>query len=269
MVKEFEGIEYSLTWRKMEEFIKKITLEAGQAVYKKFGELGHLYSKDAAVDVVTKADLLSNKIITEAVAKQYPKDGIISEEQEKTVGSSEHTWIIDPLDGSRNFSTGVPLFGVMVALVKNDEVIMSALYNPCQKDLFFAKKGEGAFKNGKKILCSTTPHFEDSYGVGGGGFGKAKGAYMAKFVNHAKKESFWMNCLASAMIGAIYVSDGRRDWYFSIDSKIWDYAASSLLLKESGCIVTNLEGKPWSLNDDSLVATNKNLHPVLLKILNS
>src|ERR1700690_2607989 len=95
-------------------FIKKIAREAGAAVLKRFGKDGVHYMKSAnRFDVVTKADLLSDRMIVSAIKKHYPEHGIISEESGNVNEGAEYVWVVDPIDGTLNFSSGVPLFGVM------------------------------------------------------------------------------------------------------------------------------------------------------------
>jgi len=254
----------------MEEFIKQITKEAGKAVSKIYGMVGHEYTKGNIADVVTKADLLASKILIDSIKEKYPDHGIISEEEDDHNIDAEYTWIIDPLDGSRNFSTRTPLFGVMVALAHRGELELAAIYNPIQDELFFAKKGSGAFRNGEKIHCSETKEFEHCYGVCLAAFTSPRRIEtVLNLVKYAYKEIFWFNQFGNVSISVAMVADGRRDWYFSGGKTPWDYAAGALLLKEAGCIVTDLEGNPWKIGSVGLVAANKYLHPKLLEIINS
>lgn len=254
----------------MEKFIQKITKEAGKAIMEEYGKLGHEYTKENIADVVTETDLLSSKIIIGAIKEKYPDHGIISEEEDDHNIEAEYTWIIDPLDGSRNFSTRTPLFGVMVALAKKNEIQLAAIYDPIQDELFFAQKNKGAFRNGEKIHCSENRHWKHSYGATGASLmNLTRIEKMERLVHYARQEIFWINSLGSVGSSVMLLADGRRDWYFSGGSTAWDYAAAALLLSEAGCIVTDLEGKPWKIGSLGLVAANKYLHPKLLEIINS
>src|SRR3989344_7418089 len=151
----------------MEKFIQKMAREAGVAVLKKFGKIGVHYKKsDRVWDVVTKADLLSEKIIMSAIRKKYPDHGIISEESGSVKEGARYVWIIDPVDGTLNYSRGVPTFGVMIGLVRDGEVILSAINLPATKEFFFAKAGNGAYLNGKRIHCSRVKDLKKTAGVG-------------------------------------------------------------------------------------------------------
>ena len=149
----------------MEQFIQNITKKAGDAVLSKFKLVGVSYTKKDDHDVVTEADLLSNEILSDAIKEKYPSHGIISEEMDDYNPDAEYKWIIDPLDGTLNFSRHVPNFGVMTALSRNSEVELACIYLPALKEFAFAKKGEGALLNKKKIQCSNTEKWSKSVGL--------------------------------------------------------------------------------------------------------
>ena len=102
----------------MEKFLKQIIRVAGKEILNKWGKVGVKYTKKDATDVVTEADLVANKIILAAIGKKFPTHGIISEEMPEQRHGAEYTWVIDPLDGTRNFSRGASLFGVMIAVAR-------------------------------------------------------------------------------------------------------------------------------------------------------
>ena len=250
----------------MEEFIKNITREAGLAVLEKFKKVGVAYTKSNIGDVVTEADLISNNLIVDAIKKEYPNHGIISEEIAATDIDAEYVWIIDPLDGTRNFATKTPLFGIMVALTKNKVVQLSAIFDPVHNEFFFAKIGGGTFLNGEKINCSETKEWEHSFGCANASLSSGRVPYFEAVLRVAKEKSFWMSGFGSVATASTYMADGRRDWYYSAGAKIWDYAPASLIMSEAGCVVTNTKGEPWTLEDTNIVSANKYLHPQLLAI---
>jgi len=253
----------------MEKFIKQITKEAGIAILRKFGKIGVKYTKKDATDVVTEADLTANNIITNAIKKKYPSHAIISEETGEHQNGAEYCWIIDPLDGTRNFLTRTPMFAVMIGLAHNEKMELATIYNPCTDELFFAKKGDGAFLNDKKVTCSQRKAWENSWGLTSVNMTEKNAANLYKLLKYSEKEKFWMSALGSAGVSVMYQADGRRDWRASQGGGLWDYAAASLILAESGCIVTNFKGEPWSLKDKEILSANKYLHSKLLKIMNS
>ena len=151
----------------MNKFIQKITKAAGKAVLKRFGKDGVEYSKsEDAYNVVTKADLLSERIIISAILNKYPKHSILSEEEGEINAGADYRWIIDPIDGTMNFAASIPLFGVMICLAYKNRVVLSAIYLPVTDELFFAEAGRGAYLNGKRIHCSDTRELDSSRGCG-------------------------------------------------------------------------------------------------------
>jgi len=251
-----------------DSFIKKITQEAGAAVLKRFGKDGvHYMKSEHRSDAVTKADLLADKIITSRIKARYPSHGIISEESGKSDTEAEYVWIIDPIDGTLNFSLGVPLFGVMVCLTRKRTVIMSAIYLPTSNEMFFAKAGKGTFLNGKRIRTSQVPSLEHTIGA----CGMSLVSKQMKFLNNIlavakKKKGVVLGTLGSMAISACYVASGRRDWMTTFAGQMHDFAPVSLILKEAGCTITNSKGRPWKLDDLEIVAANPSLHKELLKL---
>ena len=134
---------------KAEKFIQQITKKAGDLTKKYYGKIGVAYTKQNKGDVVTKADLLSNNLIVNAIKKNYPTHGIISEELKAENANAEYVWVIDPLDGTRNYSTKTPMYGVIVALAHKKKVIMGAINIPILDEMYFAREG---IVTGKHIL---------------------------------------------------------------------------------------------------------------------
>ena len=253
--------------RNAERFIQDIVKKAGDAVLKRFGKDGVHYMKSEHLwDVVTKADLLSETIIIDAIRKAYPDHGIISEESGEIGESSEYIWIIDPIDGTLNFSRGVPLFGVMMCLVRKGEVLLSAINLPALGERFFAKKGGGAYLNGKRINCSKRKTLNQSFGAGSARLDGRPAAFLSTLLRAARREQIQYASFFSMAVNSAYVASGRRDWMAPLVGSIWDFAPAYLLLKESGCKVTDTNGKPWKFGVLELVAANPTLHNKLIAL---
>ncbi len=251
----------------MDAFIKQITKEAGELVGKKFGKVQAAKTKAHANDPVTATDIATNKFIVKAIKQKYPEHSIISEEADADLKNSEYCWIIDPIDGTLNFAAGVPLFGTMVGLTKNGEMYMAAMYFPCTKELIFAKKGSGAFLNGKRVHCSEQKKFEESYGVVHV-FVNESAPFMAKLLKYDTKNVSLISALGSSAIDGLYVATGRRDWQWIDQTHVWDRVIPAFIMEESGCKVTTKSGGKWTLDDKEIVVANRYLHPKLLKIVN-
>lgn len=250
----------------MENFVKAITKKAGAAVLDKFGKIGVAYTKKHANDVVTEADLFSNKILVDAVKNKYPAHGIVSEEQGEHQAGAEYVWYIDPLDGSKNFASGIPLFVIMVALAKKDKIELAAILDPVHNELYFAKRGQGAYLNNKKIHCSETRQWAYSAGCMSTNVTGKNINFLKNLSNEAARQHLWLTAFGSAGLCSAYVATGRTDWYAGTrGAYVWDRAAAALVLSEAGCQVSNAKGQPWTLADRELIASNKHLHKRLLQ----
>jgi myo-inositol-1(or 4)-monophosphatase len=253
----------------MDKFIKDIAVKAGKITLKYFGEVHTDYmTKANKLDVVTKADLASNKFLIDAIKKKYPDHGILSEETGEENINAKYVWIIDPIDGTLNFSRGIPLYMVMIALMVDNVVTMSVLYDPVHKELYFARKNKGAFLNGKRIHCSSEKTLKDTVGSMNSRLDEVLVKRVTKFINKLPDRKLRARGLFSMGIIAAYQSTGRQDWIVTQGGKFWDYAPTVLILQESGCKVTDLMGQPWQRASDSLVVANPILHKQLIKALN-
>ena len=251
----------------MDKFIQDITRQAGEAVGKLFGKVGVHYSKENPLDVVTKADLKANQMLVDRIQKRYPKHGIISEEQESINPGAEYCWIIDPIDGTLNFATHIPVFGVMVALARRGVVELAAIASPCQDELFFAQAGHGTFNNGKRVTCAVATSLADGVGCVPSRLRPRHKKIFQYLFKAFEKNHFWLSMMGSCAITATSVAAGRKHWLISDGGKIWDYAATALILQEAGCKVTNFSGEPWTLKDTVMLAANPVLHAKLLKMV--
>ena len=250
-----------------EKFIQDVVREAGDAVLKRFGKDGPHYMKsDHVWDVVTKADLRADKLITSRIQKAYPTHGIISEESGTTNEGAEYVWIVDPIDGTLNFSKGVPLYGVMICLVRKGDVILSAINLPSTGELFYAKKGGGAYLNGKRVHCSKTKKLLQTFGAGSARLEGRAGNFMKNLLKASKVHHIQYASFFSMAVNVCYIATGRRDWVVPLAGMIWDFAPAYLILKESGCKVTDTKGKPWKFGVLEMVAANPTLHKEILKL---
>ncbi|HBL39661.1 TPA: hypothetical protein DDZ10_03260 [Candidatus Uhrbacteria bacterium] len=258
----------------MDQFIQDIVREAGEAIRPLFLNTGVKYTKNGEHDVVTEADLLSNEILTSRIHGAYQDHGIISEEipEEHWQTDREYTWIIDPLDGTKMFATGWPLFGVMVALQHEKEIELGAIYFPVTDELLFAKRGGGAWLNGERLQASSRERLDSSFGTASSWSGKWVSpkeqrrrlmAYMeAMLSRNMTGMSIWAICVSVKS-----VAEGKQDWMFT-GGQWWDFAPAKVILEEAGCLVTNGDGKPLVLGEArGLIAANPSLHPQLCDVL--
>lgn len=217
-------------------------------------------------EIVTKYDLLSEKIILAAIHENFPEHAILSEEQGRDKTESEWLWLVDPIDGTTNFSMHNPLWCVIICLLHNDEPMLSVIYAPVLNELFIAKKGQGAFLNNKPIKVSEVREGKVintfCHGSGEAAIKRAVKYYQIQKLNH-----FDCRQLGSAAIELAYVAAGRIESIMIPDVNIWDVAAGALLVREAGGRVTDLVGQEWNLASKDLIASNGLVHDQILSVV--
>lgn len=255
----------------MDKFLKEIIKEAGDLAKKHFFNGVESKTKEHLGDLVTKADLEVSEFLIKKIQDKFPDHGIFSEEEKEIINpQSEFVWMIDPIDGTRNFAKAIPLWSIMVALWKNDEVIISAVYNPIANELFFAEKNKGATLNEMPIKTNDTSSLEHSFSYLIRGlntpFKKEFNKMMDRVVNET---TVWMHNFGGIGLGGCYLASGGVDFIAINCGYDYDYAAISLICKEAGALVTDCEGNSWKRGRRDLIIANPNLHFKVLELLNA
>ena len=241
--------------------------EAGRIVAEKYGRGVQIHNK-GAIDLVTEADLASEKLIIERISSYYPRHAILAEESGKSAHQNEFKWLIDPLDGTTNFAHNYPCFCVSIALEHEGVLKIGVVYDPLRDELFAAEKGEGATLNSKKIRVSATDTIERSLLCTGFPYNiRERGAkYVEPFIN------FLMRAQAvrrdgSAALDLAYIACGRFDGYWEGGLNPWDMAAGILLIEEAGGRVSSINGSKYDIYNPPIVASNGIIHDVMLGVL--
>ena len=185
-------------------------------------------------NVVTDVDLASERLILDYVGREYPDFGILSEESEPVPGAAPYTWVVDPIDGTRNFAEGIPHFCVVVAIAAGDEVVAGVTYDPVRDELFAAQKGRGAYLNGQRIRVSDRADLGDGV-LGfdlGYDFGSAK--LLLEMAAGIWPRTQAYRLMGSSALSIAYTACGRIDLYFHHSLSSWDIASGILLAREAG-----------------------------------
>ncbi|MBD3259781.1 inositol monophosphatase [Candidatus Woesearchaeota archaeon] len=243
----------------------KAAKAGGKILMKNFRKEHHVHAKGLR-DIYTNVDVASETEIKKIIKKKFPKHGIIGEEKGESNTESEYVWIIDPLDGTNNYQSGIDFFNVSIGVAKNNELIIGVIYDPVRDELFTAEKGKGAFLNGKKIktkqrtvlnhcILSTNP-----------------ASTLNKF-KAAKYRRFWHKLRAPRIYGAkalelAYVACGRIDIYYNTSTFVWDVAAGIVLIREAGGVVKKFDGSEWNLGENEFIASGRAILPQVLKTIN-
>ncbi|PLX26955.1 inositol monophosphatase [Candidatus Parcubacteria bacterium] len=255
----------------MNSKIKKI---AEQAAMKSGRELKKIYNNFSRAtvsfkshhEILTKADLASEKIIINEIKKNFPEHQILAEESGDNKKQSDYLWIIDPVDGTTNFSMHNPLWAVSIGVAHKGKLVFGLVHAPILGETFVAELGCGARMNGKKIKVSNIKKdraintFCHS--------GEQKDIRQAtKYHRHQKLHGFDCRQIGSASIELAYVACGRVESIMIPGAHAWDVAAGVLLVSEAGGRVTNFENKKWNLESRDILASNGLVHKNIINLL--
>ncbi|RXK34237.1 inositol monophosphatase [Arsenophonus endosymbiont of Bemisia tabaci Asia II 3] len=207
-------------------------------------------------DFVTNIDKKAEQIIIEVIQKSYPTHTIITEESGQILGEkNDIQWVINPVDGTTNFTKRLPHFAVSIAVRINGRTEIAAIYNPMLNELFTAVRGQGAQLNGYRLRIKNNNELEGAIIATGFPF-KAK-QHSAAYINIIAK--LFKKCAdfrrtGSAALDLAYAAADRVDGFFEIGLKPWDFMAGELLVREAGGIVTDFVGGHNYLTSGNLLA---------------
>ncbi len=241
---------------------------AGTIIKKSWGHSVTVRSKHLPGDFLTKVDEACDATITKIIRKQFPHDEIVSEESAAgAVPARGRVWVVDPLDGTANFVHSIPLVCPMVAFVEDGVPRAGAVYNPILDELFSARSGNGAFKNGKRIHVSRTRSVRDVFMASGlPPLAKKDRTHVIGNLMRLHKNVTYVYALNSAGIAASLVAQGSLDAYLSYKLMPWDVAAPSIIVREAGGTVTSLGRNALNLNDRRFIFSNGKVHGALQKV---
>lgn len=247
--------------------------EAGNAALSMQNHLGSVRYKTPK-DVVTVADMESERIIISHIRENFPGHSIRTEEAGHVKEGSRFEWIVDPVDGTVNFSRGIPLWGVSVALVEKSELgakpLVAAVYLPGLGKMYSAYRGGGAFVNGGRISVSKTEELSRAIVSNGdfnvGDWAKINAQNLKNFAIEAENCTR-VKCYGSAVVEGTFVAQGSLDAFVMTMSYPWDIAGIALLVEEAGGRVSALDGTPLKLVDaEQVLFSNGILHDRLTQL---
>lgn len=253
----------------LKSFMVEMAREAGKVALEMFGNHGKIEIKAHDLDLVTEADKKVNDLIVNRIRSKFPDHGIISEEMGEENSNLENIWIIDPIDGTLNYSRKIPLFVVLITFRHKDIVQLCCVYDPTHNDMYIAEQGKGAWLNDTPIHCSQNTELDLSLGITNDSLAGPRIKFLLNLQkNVSSSNKLWASAYGATGINCAFVADGRRDWYLCRgNGGLWDYAGTILLLRESGCIVTDLNGNDWEYGMGEFLAANPQLHTKLLPLL--
>jgi myo-inositol-1(or 4)-monophosphatase len=238
--------------------------EAGEILLAHFGSVRQIKHKSQG-NLVTDADILSEKLIIDFLKREYPDFSILSEESNPSASVSGYTWVVDPLDGTNNYTYGIPLFCVNIALVQDEEILLGITYDPMRGELFQAEKGKGAYLNDSPIRISAISSLQESLIGLDLGYSHDRGSQMLDTVNRLWGQVHCVRLMGSSSLGLAYAACGRVSLYFHRYLFPWDIASGLLLVREAGGEVVDWQGRPANFRDTELVASNLRLQREFLQ----
>lgn len=216
-------------------------------------------------NLVSYVDKEAEKQLVEALRELFPEAGFITEEETDNTRGERFNWVIDPLDGTTNFTHGLPLYSVSVALMDGGEVVLGIVYEINKDECFYATKGGGAFLNGNPIQVSSAEKLKDSLIATGFPyyeFGLTQqylqvlGAFMGK--------SHGVRRLGSAALDLAYVAVGRFEGFFEFNLNAWDVAGGAIIVQEAGGHVSKFTAGGDYVFGREIVASNSNIHQEMI-----
>ncbi len=253
------------------ETIARVALQAaersGRVLCRCFGNLSRI-DKKGRIDLVTEADLASEKAVVDTIRAHFPDHAILSEESGRSGKNDHATWIIDPLDGTTNFAHNLPVFAVSIAYAEDGVVRHGTILNPARGELFQASTGQGASLNGRPIRVSNVSRLDSALLMTGFPYDLDK--TLDAILERLK------TCLATvqgvrrpgaAALDLCDVACGRCEGFWEERLKPWDTAAGALIVSEAGGRVTDFNGSPFLPEMPAILATNGAIHQELADLL--
>ena len=254
---------------------RETTVSAGQLILEKWSQPRQISEKKPR-DFVTDADLAAQVLITTKIREIFPNHGFLTEEDDDTLPKDgDIIWIIDPVDGTTNYSRQHPIYCVSVAAARpisetgDFEILAAAVFDPHQNELFHVAKGAGAWLNDKRIHVN--PNEKMSYGIicMDWSYNKRLQHSIRDVAPQIGRKIHGIRSLGSATLGMTWVAAGRYDGYINLNLRPWDVAAAWLLIEEAGGTVSNILGeKPaWDVKGMDVFGSNGRIHQAFLDII--
>jgi histidinol-phosphatase len=234
--------------------------EAGALTLRWFRTAGLPVDRKADGTPVTEADRAAERLLREAIARHHPDDTVVGEEEDERVGTSGRRWIVDPIDGTKAFTRGVPLYSNLVAVEDGEGPLLGVINLPALGETVYAGRGLGCFANGERVSVSTTPALGASL-VSASGYGNWDDGALLRLKHTGAALRTWGDGYGYAL-----VATGRIDAMVDPEVSLWDVAPMPVILAEAGGRFSAWDGS-GSAAGGSGVATNGRLHDELLAVL--
>jgi len=246
----------SVSGKSAEEVARRCAQEAGRIIMAHFGRHEPMIAKGRG-NFVTDADLAAEHAVLDLLRHEYPQHVILSEETANhgvDLSAEGWLWVVDPLDGTHNFSQGIPYFAFNIALCRDGEPVLGLTYAPATGEEFLARKGGGLTVNGQMGRVSGTPSLKQSVLGMDLGYDDARAAHLIALLAELWPGMQSVRVMGSAALGLAYAACGRYDVFVHHFLYPWDIAAGILLVREAGGLIVGRDGEPVSIRSQGVVA---------------
>jgi len=253
-----------LNLEEIKDFLVEVTKEAGAILQECKGNCKEIRDKGKGARV-TEADIKSENHIIKRIKEKFSNHSIHGEETGREKKDSEYEWFIDGLDGTNNYIHQLPAYGVMVALAKNGKPLVGAIYLPEYDEMYYAVKGKGAFRNGKKLQVPKTPDLHGSI------------ISIPVSLRRDKEKSFeilhkisdtchirWAGCSAFEFA---HLASGHIDGIVKMCTNVWDVAIGCLLAEEAGAELSAYDGSEYNIHMPNFIVSNRKIHKFMVERL--
>ncbi len=244
----------------------KTVKEAGNELRKYYGNTSIIYKQDKSI--VTEADIAADKLIKEIIISNFPTHAVLSEETGLLNSDSDYLWIIDPLDGTTNFSVQNPFFAISIGLLHKKKPILGVVYSPIQNELFYAEVNRGAYMNDSLIKVDKDSKLEKSFISYSNGRDDKSRRKMIKIFKNIKIKNNFIRQLGAVALELCYVAMGRFGAFLMPGINSWDVLAGNLIVKEARGVTTDFRGQDFDIQATDLVAGSSTIHHSLIEIIN-
>ena len=220
------------------------------------------------VDLVTDVDIASEQLVREAIGRAFPSHTILGEEG-GTLGGDDrrYRWLVDPLDGTTNYTHGFPLFCVSIGFEVEGQLRFGAVYAPCQEEMYVAEVGQGATLNGQPISVSDVVELRQAMLATGFPYERDALPRALRSFEVLSVASQAVRRVGSAALDLCYVACGRFDAYWEHIVKPWDVGAGALIVTEAGGQMSATDGSAFSVDSGQVLASNGRLHAAMCESL--
>lgn len=259
--------------KSIKENLISITLEAGEMLKKYYYSDSLISYQKEGVDFTTEADREVDAFLIEKLKALYPQIEFLTEETAPNNYDSfkdkENLWVIDPLDGTTNFSRKNSNFAISIALVNRGQPVLGIIYLPISNSLYSAQiDEEGAFLNQKLISVSLINNLKEAVLFCDWAWDLEKRKEVVRWLNNICTEVRQVKSMGSASSDLVGLAEGKSEAYIHSGVKPWDVAAAVLIIEKAGGKITDTKGNQWNIFNPEIIVTNKIVHKEVIRLIN-